>query len=340
MVRVGLVGVGFMGMIHYLAYQKLPGAKVVAICESDPKKREGDWTSIQGNFGPRGSMMDLTGIRCTDHIQDLFADPHIDLVDLCVPTELHADLTKQAMAAGKHVFVEKPIALTTREADASLQAVRQAKKLLMVGQVLPFFPEFQYALNYVRSGKGGKLQAVHLRRLICKPTWRKGPQADGPAVDLHIHDNHFICLLAGTPQAVRSRGVVDSEGVVQHVETQYLYSGQGPCVTAASGALYQPGWGFSHGYTILMEKATIAFDSLGIPLTLLTADGKVEKVQLAGSGDPIDAFVGELNEVVQSVERGTPSALLDGKLGRDALAISLSEEEAVKTGREVTVPPA
>lgn len=338
MVRVGLVGVGFMGMIHYLAYQKVPGVKVVAICEQDAKKRAGDWTSIQGNFGPRGEQMDLTGIHCTDDYAALLKNPDIDLIDLCVPTEYHAALTQQAFAAGKHVFSEKPIALTTAEADASLAAAKKAGKQFFVGHVLPFFPEFQYALQYVRSGQGGKLLSANLRRLICKPTWRKGPQADGPAVDLHIHDNHFVCLLAGTPQAVRSKGHVDSDGVVQHVETQYLYPDTTTCVTASSGALYQPAWGFSHGYTLLMEKATLAFDSLGIPLTLLTADGKQEKITLPGSGDPIDAFVSEIKEVVDSITQNRPSTILNGQLGRDALTMSLCEEQAVKSGKEVAVP--
>ena len=323
MVRVGLVGIGFMGMIHYLAYQKVPGVKVVAICERDEVKRKGDWTTIQGNFGPRGGTMDLTGIRQYADYQQVLNDPEIDLVDLCLPTEMHAAWTQQALAAGKHVFVEKPIALTMLEVDATMKMARQAGKLLFVGHVLPFFPEFHFAMEYVRSGAGGKLLSAHLRRLICTPTWRKGPQADGPAVDLHIHDNHFICLLTGTPSAVRSRGVVDAHGVVQHVETQYIYQQMQPCVTAASGALYQSGWPFSHGYTLLMEKATLAFDSLGVPLTLLTADGKVEQVKLPGSGDPVDAFVSEVQDVVQAVERGKPSEILDGRLGRDALAVSL-----------------
>ncbi|HMP16663.1 MAG TPA: gfo/Idh/MocA family oxidoreductase, partial [Gemmatales bacterium] len=201
----------------------------------------------------------------------------------------------------------------------------------------PFFPEFQYALEFVRSGKGGKLLAAHLRRLICKPTWRSGPQADGPVVDLHIHDNHFLCLLQGTPEAVRCSGVVDSNGVVQHVETQYLYA-DNACMTATSGALYQPGWAFSHGYTLLMEKATLAFDSLGIPLTLLHSDGTVEKVTMPGSGDPLAAFVQEMQEVVRSLETGKPSCILQGKLGRDALALCLAEEAAVKTGETVRIP--
>ena len=62
-VGIGIVGIGFMGMIHYLAVQKLAGGKVVAICTRDPKKLAGDWSSIQGNFGPKGTHMDLSGVN-------------------------------------------------------------------------------------------------------------------------------------------------------------------------------------------------------------------------------------------------------------------------------------
>lgn len=338
MVRVGLAGIGFMGMIHYLGYQKVSGARVVALASREESKRAGDWTGIQGNFGPRGTHMDLAGVKKYCEFEELIADPEIDLVDICLPTELHAPCAQQALAAGKHVFVEKPIALTAEDADACLAGAARAGRQLLVGQVLPFFPEFQFALEYVQSGAGGRLLGGQLRRMMCKPTWRKGPQLDGPVVDLHIHDNHFACLLAGTPRAVRCQGVVDGEGVVQHVETQYLYGDNaGPCLTASSGALYQPGWPFSHGFTLYLEQATLAFDSLGIPLTLLTADGKVERVALSASGDPVDAFMEELTDVVCAVAAGRPSRRLDGRLGRDALVMSLCEEESVKTGREVSL---
>ena len=57
MVRVGIVGIGFMGMIHYLAYKNVPGAKVAAICTRDKKKLAGDWRGIKGNFGSPGTIM-------------------------------------------------------------------------------------------------------------------------------------------------------------------------------------------------------------------------------------------------------------------------------------------
>ena len=124
MVGIGIVGIGFMGMIHYLASRRVEGAQVVALCSRDPKKLAGDWTSIQGNFGPRGTQMDLSGLALYDDYASMLADPQVDLVDLCVPSDLHSRLAIEALCAGKPVLVEKPIALAVEEADAMVSAAR------------------------------------------------------------------------------------------------------------------------------------------------------------------------------------------------------------------------
>src|SRR5919199_2914253 len=82
MVRIGIVGVGFMGMIHYLAGRGLKGARVEAVCSRDPKKLAGDWRGIRGNFGPPGEVMDLSDVKKYDRIEALLADPDIDLIDV------------------------------------------------------------------------------------------------------------------------------------------------------------------------------------------------------------------------------------------------------------------
>src|SRR5207302_3960945 len=109
MVRIGIVGVGFMGMIHYLAARKLKGAKVTALCSRDPKKLAGDWRGIRGNFGPPGQLMDLSRIKKYEDLDPFLADPDIDLVDICNPTHRHAPTAIAALKAGKHVLVEKAI---------------------------------------------------------------------------------------------------------------------------------------------------------------------------------------------------------------------------------------
>src|SRR5216684_1615119 len=102
MIRIGIVGIGFMGMIHFLAARKLKDARVEGICSRDEKKLAGDWRSIQGNFGPRGEMMDLSGIKKYRALDDLLADPNIDLIDVCNPTNLHPETAIKALQAGKH----------------------------------------------------------------------------------------------------------------------------------------------------------------------------------------------------------------------------------------------
>src|SRR5689334_25373112 len=112
MVRIGLVGIGFMGWIHYLATKGLTNAKLTAICTRDAKKLAGDWRGIRGNFGPAGTWMDLGKIKRYAHFEEMCADPDLDLIDVCTPTQLHPDMARAALRAGKHVLVEKAIALS------------------------------------------------------------------------------------------------------------------------------------------------------------------------------------------------------------------------------------
>lgn len=347
MARIGIVGIGFMGMIHYLAAQKVAGSQVVAVCSRDRKKLAGDWTSIQGNFGPRGQQMDLSGLSRYENFADLLADPQVNLVDLCVPNDQHADLAIQALEAGKHVLVEKPIALTTSDADKMVAAAKASGKLLMVAHVLPFFPEFAFAAEAVKSGRYGKLQAAHFTRVISKPDWSSGiadsDRSGGPAIDLHIHDTHFVGLVCGVPKAVHSRGIVD-RGAVVHVSTQYLYDDQGLVVTAESGALSQSGRPFKHGFEIYLERATIAFEFANLagtghvatPLSVILPDGTVEHPTL-GSGDPIDAFVSELTLATRAADTGVEEPALAGGLARQALVLCHAEMESVRSGRFIPI---
>ncbi len=343
MVRIGIVGIGFMGMIHYLAARRLRGAAVTAICSRDPKKLAGDWTAIQGNFGPRGQHMDLSRVKTYAKLDELLADADVDLVDVCLPTNLHGPTALAALRAGKHVLVEKAIALSPEEADAMLAGARQANRLLMVAHVLPFFPEFAFAADFIRSGKAGKVLAAHFERVICKPDWSAeiadAAKTGGPAVDLHIHDTHFIGLVCGVPREVFARGVVEN-GVVQHLTTHYVYDpvAQGPsCVTCSSGALCQKGRPFMHGYDIYLEKATLLYRSGTQPLTVLTADGKVEQPSLPGGDEVTTAFTLELQAAVDGIAAARAPDLLSGQLARDALVMCHKECESVLTGRAVRV---
>jgi predicted dehydrogenase len=329
-----------MGMIHYLAARKLKGGQVTAICSRDAKKLAGDWRSIRGNFGPPGQLMDLGPIKKYDRLEKLLADPDIDLVDICNPTHLHPETAIQALKAGKHVLVEKCIALETRDADAMVEAAAKARKLLMVAHVLPFFSEFAFAAEAVRTGRFGKLQGGHFKRVISRPDWSAeiadASKTGGPAIDLHIHDTHFIGLVCGVPKAVFSTGVMEGNAV-QYLTTQYLYGSGGPCVSCSSGALAQKSRPFVHGYEIYLERATLAYESGVTPLTVLHADGRTEQPKFEGGDDGTAAFTAEIQTAVDGVVNNKLPDLLSGKLARDALAMCHRECESVRAGKPVVL---
>jgi predicted dehydrogenase len=330
-----------MGMIHYLAAARLKGAKVDAICSRDRKKLVGDWRGIRGNFGPAGTRMDLSKVSCYADYEDLLADPAIDLVDVCTPTNLHCDMAIRALQAGKHVLVEKAIALEARDADAMLKTAARAGKLLMVAHVLPFFGEFAFAAEAIRSGEHGGLLGGHFKRVITQPDWSAdigdAAKTGGPAVDLHIHDTHFIGLVAGVPARVFSSGLVQRDGSVSYLTTQYLYGPSGPAISCSSGAVAMKGRQFVHGYELYLEKATLVYESGTAPLTVLTADGKVKSPKLRGGDDSIAAFTAEIQAAVDAVASGTMPPLLSGKLARDALVLCHKEIQSARTGKPVAM---
>ena len=88
--NIGLVGVGFMGWIHYLAYKNVKGVKLAAVSTRDPKRLAGDWRGIQGNFGPPGEQVDLSGVAKYSDLAGLLGDYKIYVHELCLPPHLHA----------------------------------------------------------------------------------------------------------------------------------------------------------------------------------------------------------------------------------------------------------
>ncbi|MDA1050424.1 MAG: Gfo/Idh/MocA family oxidoreductase [Planctomycetota bacterium] len=346
MLKVGLAGVGFMGWIHYLAYQKVRGVKLAAICSRDAKKRAGDWRGIQGNFGPPGEQIDVSTIRPYASVDELINDPEIDLIDNCLPPHLHADVSVRALKAGKHVFVEKPMALTAGDCTKMVAAAEKAGKQILVGHVLPYFPEYAHARKVIDSGKYGKVGGGSFKRVISDPLWLKDfydPQrVGGPLVDLHVHDAHFIRLLFGMPTAVFSQGRMRGE-VVEYCNTLFQFADPSLVVNATSGVINQQGRPFTHAYEIHLEKATMHFDFAAfsdaaelMPLKIVTNTGKVIRPDL-GDGDPVRGFEGEIHEVVRSIRTGQPSAILSGELARDAIVLCHKQSESVKRGRLVKV---
>lgn len=348
-VKTGIIGLGFMGMTHFEATKSVSGAEVIAFATRDARKRAGDWSGIQGNFGPRGSAeTDLTGVTAYANYDELLANPEIDLVHICLPTEEHEPVTIAALQAGKHVLVEKPISIELAAAARMLSAAEQAGKLLMVAQVLPFFPEFKWAREAVESGKYGKLIAASFRRVIAPPDWsadiKDFKKLGGWGIDLHIHDNHYIGLLCGVPRQVFSRGLL-KEGLVNHVCTQYLYDDPDLTVSCISGGIAAGQLKFAQSFEMIMERATLQFDAgtygeewvVNRPLTLIPDRGPIENPDPGGSGAWCAAFTEEIQAAVDGVKAGKEPDVLSGRLACDALKLCFAEAESIRTAAPVTV---
>jgi predicted dehydrogenase len=345
MLQVGIVGIGFMGMIHFRAYQRVPGIRVAAICTRDKKKLAGDWRAIKGNFGAPGARFDLSGVRTYERLADMLADAKLDLIDICLPASLHAAAAIAAFKAGKHVFCEKPIALSPVDAKKMLHAAAAAKKQLLIGHIVPFFPEYAFALAAAESGKYGKLLGGHFKRVIADPYWIADyydpRRIGGPLLDLHIHDAHFIRLLFGMPTAVSSRGRMRGEAI-EYIQSQFSFPDASLVVSAAGGTIAQQGRRFNQAFELHFEQATLAYDFAvldekpyqAMPLTILGPKGSVQRPKL-GSPDPADGFVAEIRQVARSIKTGKPSPGLSGQTAADALLICSKEAQSLKSGRPV-----
>ena len=346
MLKVGIAGIGFMGWIHWLAYQKLDNVEVVAIATPEEDRRAGDWTSIQGNFGPPGEKVDLSGVKTYESLDAMMADPdlEIDFVDICLPPAMHPDAIVTVAKAGKHVLSEKPLALKLSECDRAVAACKDAGKHLLVGQVLPYFIEFNYAYEAAKSGRFGKLLGGSFKRVISDPQWLKHfydpEKIGGPLFDLHVHDAHFIRLLFGKPVGVFSSGRTRND-VVDYCNSIFKFEDPSLVVTATTGVINQQGRPFTHGYEMHFEKATIHFEFAGLadtpetmPIKVLHEDGSVERPEL-GDGDPVFAFGREINEVVACLSEDRTSEVLNGGLARDAIEICQLQAESVKSGKYV-----
>lgn len=341
--NIGIVGVGFMGMVHYLSYQKISGTRVVALCDRSQERLAGDWTGIRGNFGPSGEQMDLSGVATYESLEELIADPQVDLIDICLPPAAHADAAVAALSAGKHVLCEKPMALEVADGERMVAAAQQSQRRLMVGHVLPFFPEYAWVLSEVRSGKHGRLLGGEFKRVISDPAWMAGYwEADavgGPMLDLHIHDAHFIRLLFGDPTRVTTRGSLRA-GLPEHWNSLFEFEESGVTAAATSGVITQPSRPFLHGFEIRLERATLSFefavertpegeDRAGYrsPPTLLDSHG-ARQVEL-GDGDPMHAFQAELTHAVRVAREEAQPDALDARLARDAVRLCESQEKSL-----------
>jgi predicted dehydrogenase len=292
----------------------------------------------------------LAGAAAYLELDELVQVPNLDAIDIALPTALHAGTAIKALAAGKHVICEKPMALSLADCRRMTSAAKQAGRMLLVAHVLPFFPEYAWALKVVRSGKYGPVRDAWFKRMTCDPTWIENywsPEAvGGPMFDLHVHDAHFVRLLFGKPTSVNAKGRIRN-GLPEFWGWSVRFPVPGSHVHGLSGVRHQSGLTFNHGFIIALEAATLRFDFVVVNakeryLVAPTIEDyrsgttRTRRPKLRG-GDPLDAFTAELREAIRSIRTGRPSEILSAELAQDAIRICQAETKSLLGGRTVRV---
>jgi predicted dehydrogenase len=304
MIRVGVIGLGFMGATHIAAYQATARAgfdcRLVAVADSKASRRAGELWDVGGNavsdVSQRQRAFDPSIVRGYETAEQLIADSDVDLVSICTRTDTHVDLAARALRAGKHVLVEKPVSLCADEIRMLDQVATESGKICMPAMCMRFWPAWSWLKGRVDDGQFGKCLSAKFTRLAAMPRWSSffadGAKSGGALVDLHIHDVDFVYWCFGRPTQVCSVGRLGDSSAIDHVTSAYRFAkppfGSEPQgrkqaaahVVAEGGWDHHDGFAFRMGYVAIFEDATADFDLTRDPQLLLCRDGKSEAVAL------------------------------------------------------------
>lgn len=336
MLKVGIIGLGFMGKMHFRCWKSIPGAQVAAICDIDPSK----FTSAAGtagNIAGAEQPLDLSGVSFFSSASEMFQHVPLDAVSITLPTYLHAEYTTLALQAGLNVLCEKPMALTLAECSQMSAAAEASGKLLQIGHCIRFWPQYAAAKEIVERGQYGALRAATFQRLSATPTWAwngwlmDGRLSGGALLDMHIHDSDYVQYLFGLPQAVFTRGVTGPSGDFDHVFTSYIYP-DGKAVCAEGGWMMAPGFGFEMSFNLVLEKATLDFNSTRDPaLMLFPQDGAAFAPPCAIG----DGYFQEIRHFAALLIGLNPPQVLTPSQSLDSVRLVLAERTSALTGTVV-----
>lgn len=292
-----------MGSTHLKAIRGVAGAELAGVYSSDEKKLSGDLSGIQGNIGGPGEKLDFSRVKKYREIEPLLNDPDIDAVDICLPTDAHASVGIEALRAGKHVLVEKPMALDGAGADAMIAEARKQGRILMAAQVLRFMPVYRVLRDTLCGGGLGAARHATFRRRCAAPAWSKwlgDPDRSGGGIfDLLIHDVDMCLHLFGPPQLVSATGYSAPESGIDVITGELHYPGLGTAVVA--GGWHHPkSYPFSMEYTVVADKGTIEFNSSAQAPTLYSIDGAAQQLEMPSR----DGYEGEIEYFVQCCASG------------------------------------
>lgn len=341
-INVAVLGLGFMGTTHLRAYQAAAGAgypcRLVVVCDPVESRRKGLPDGVGGNLVAVGEvkdrLFDPEKVKGYADANELFADPNVHLISICTQTPTHVDLATRALQSGKHVLLEKPVALTSADVARVAEAAEASGKICMPAMCMRFWPAWSWLKQKIDSREFGECRSLSLQRIGGLPAWShefylNPARSGGAIIDLHIHDADFVRYCFGDPSRVTSAGYRTGEAI-NRVTTTYDYP-HGPKLVTAEGGWLSPGVAFRMRYVAEFENATADFDIARSPQLLLAKDGKSEPVDL----DPLNGYDHEVRHLLEFLRDGRSGLIASI---RDAVATARlleAEIESVSSGRTV-----
>ena len=332
MLRVGIAGMGGMGRHHSRRYPQIPNARITAIADIVPERLAAD-SVVQINLPAGTGVSDFSEVARYSEGMDLIEDADVDVVDICLPTYLHAEYSIAAMEAGHHVICEKPMALTAEDAGRMAAASERTGQLLMVAQVLRFWPEFEFLREQIEQQSYGALLSLNMRRVSSRPGWSPdnwflNPALSGGAIlDLHIHDVDYANAVLGKPDRIYATGRISKAGKAYDVIHSCFSYADGPQVHMHAGwsAAQFP---FASGFEAWFDEALIRYDQ-GKLQVFVDLDAEQPTVpDLSG----VDAYRSEIAYFLSCVETKSQPARCMPASTRDSMVLISAELASMESG--------
>lgn len=284
MIKVGIVGMGCMGAVHYRSYKNIESTEVVAVAEV---RLETAKAELNGD-----------AVAIYESMEDMLEKEKLDIIDICTPTYMHKDMVIKALEYGAHVFCEKPMAVTAEDAEAMVEAARKTDKFFMIGHVIRFYGAYRYIKSVIDSGELGKPLHVSFRRSCNIPKdwelWRHDrSKGGGSLLDLSVHDLDFVQYALGMPEKA-SCTYHKMENENDFVESQLLYPGT---IVQVTSGFYQADVPFVANYYAVFEKGFISYDGKTVIKNGEPVDLKVEQKKEEAKGTNLSDVSGHQKEL-------------------------------------------
>ncbi|MBH0329931.1 dehydrogenase [Brevibacillus brevis] len=311
--NIAVLGTGF-GAYHAHLLKKLDGVDRVVVFGRNESKLQ--------------KLQEELHVEIAKHMDEIMHDPTIDVVDICLPSQLHRQFAVEALENGKHVFCETPVCYTLDDAQAMKHARDCSGKKLLVNQFIKFDPAYAYLRSAQTENKYGRLLSLSLKRETA-PLWGD-LGLSSITTNLMIHELDLVTWLFGRNASMSAWGAESSDEKQSIVYSHFHYPEAHAEIVASSQM--PPSYPFTVGYEAYFEKAKLVFqeaDSHGQTESFLweyTSSGKNELVL-----EPVNPYEESLRHAIQCFANHTQAVIdVDHAVESLELALALQKQLALQ----------